>query len=199
MFLSLWIPIQKQTLLQFIFKLGSNNSLDGTNHFEKHQVVSVVVTPNDGIEDGASVASSDVTISKRTPSNLTICITPEDPLPGADDVLCQVDSLYDADGDTLTYDFVWTVDGSAYNGVQATTTHRGDTIEGSVTTNPETWTCTLTLTDDDGASVSSATIEVLVGCEDESVIKSSCPAEDCAEILHDGFSVGDGLYWIFSR
>ena len=85
-----------------------------------------------------------------------------------DDLYCEilVEST-DPNGDTVTYTFDWTVDGSTYNGT--TTAYSGDTIPASETNAGEVWACTVTPND---------------GTEDgdvatDSVTVSSCGLTDC--------------------
>ena len=175
---------------------GTANTLDGTTHFSKHQSIHVIVTPSDGIDTGTAMQSTSVSVSNSAPETPVVSFNPADPEPGVDNLTCQVDYLFDADGDPITYDFVWTIEGTTYTGTPLTTNQTDDTIAGTETTNNENWTCTLTVTDDDGASASSATTPILVGCEPDTGTKPSCAAEDCAEILFDGYSTGNGNYWI---
>ena len=140
--------------------------------------------------------STSVSVSNSAPEIPVVSFNPADPEPGVDNITCQVDYLFDADGDPITYDFVWTIEGATYTGTPLTTNQTDDTIAGTETTNNENWTCTLTVTDDDGASASSANTPILVGCAPDTGTKPSCAAEDCAEILFDGYSTGNGNYWI---
>ena len=63
------------------------------------------------------------------PSAASIAIANTGPLEQVDDLYCEVlvDSI-DPDGNSVTYTFDWTVDGSAYNGTPTTTVYSGDTI-----------------------------------------------------------------------
>ena len=56
------------------------------------------------------------------------------PLEQVDDLYCEilVDSI-DPDGNSITYTFDWTVEGSTYNRIPAMTAYNGDTIPASET------------------------------------------------------------------
>ena len=54
----------------------TGSTLDGATYFDKDQVVYVVVTPNDGYEDGAAVSSSSVVVSNTAPGAPTVPLTP---------------------------------------------------------------------------------------------------------------------------
>ena len=73
------------------------------------------------------------------PSAASIAIANTGPLEQVDDLYCEVlvDSI-DPDGNSVTYTFDWTVDGSAYNGTPTTTVYSGDTLA-SETTAGEVW------------------------------------------------------------
>jgi hypothetical protein len=112
------------------------------------------------------------------------------------DLICSIDTeSTDADGDDITYTIEWDVDGVAYT--DATTTYyTGDTVPYGDYSSGETWTCTVTPNDgyEDGDSAS-AEYEV-VGCIEDNGETEECPGTDCLQILEDGYSSGDGTYWI---
>ncbi|MFH1469813.1 MAG: Ig-like domain-containing protein [Pseudomonadota bacterium] len=136
-------------------------TLDGATYFDKHQDVVVTVTPSDGIDTGAPVASAAVTILNTPPTAPTVSIDPSDPEEGTDDLLCQVDvASTDADGDTITYVMDWDVDGTFYSGT-ATTTWPGDTVPATATTAGEVWTCSATPDDgDDYGDIGEASVTI---------------------------------------
>jgi hypothetical protein len=62
-------------------------------------------------------------------------------------IVCEITSpSTDADGDPITYDFAWDVDGESYTDTD-TDTHDGDTVPGDALASDETWTCTVTPND----------------------------------------------------
>jgi hypothetical protein len=132
----------------------TGSSLDGVTYFDKDQEVHVVVTPNDGSDDGSSATSSSITVSNTAPGAPSLSIDPDEPVEGADDLLCQIDSdSSDDDEDAITYTITWEVDGVSYTDA-TTTTETGDTILYEVWAAGETWACTVTPNDgtDDGDS-----------------------------------------------
>ncbi len=147
---------------------ATGTSLDGASYFDKDQDVYVVVTPNDGTEDGTAVSSSSVTVLNTAPEAPVISVDPADPSAGVDDLTCLVDTdSTDADGDSVTYTTSWTVDGVSYaSGGSAdtadtgawsgpsTTTWTDDTVPAEDTLPGEEWICTATPNDgdDDGAA-----------------------------------------------
>ncbi len=125
--------------------------------------VYVVATPTDGIAPGAGMTSAVLTIGNTAPEAPGVAVTPAGPAPGADDLLCSITPSADVDGDTVDYQFAWTVDGAPYAGA-TTTTYPGDTVPGAATATGETWTCTVTPSD--GTDTGPAGIaSVSVDCE----------------------------------
>ena len=143
----------------------TGSTLDGATSFAKGDTVHVLVTPNDGEESGLAVASNAITILNTPPTAPGISITPTDPEPGVDDLVCSVDTASDdADGDAVTYGFEWDVDGVAFGG--ATDLAMGSTVGGAETNAAETWTCVVTPEDGEGAGSSAISdVEVSNSCQ----------------------------------
>ena len=121
------------------------------------------VTPNDGLEDGASLDSSSLTVRNTLPDAPTLDLSTLDPEPGGDDLVCLIDTAAsDIDGDALTYTFTWYHDGPVWSGLTSQTTWPGDTIDSQYLVEDETWLCEVETSDGVGASVyaSSATATV---------------------------------------
>ncbi len=137
----------------------SGSSLDGATWFDKHQTVALVVTPNDGEDDGDTAADS-VDVLNSPPGAPIIAIEPEEPEAGLDDLVCTIltDGV-DADEDSLDYSFLWEVDGAAFTAT-STSTWPGDTVTAANTSHMEEWTCVVTSNDgdDDGDSATATTI-----------------------------------------
>lgn len=126
----------------------TSGTLDGSVHFNKHQVVAVSVTPNDGFTDGPSVTSGGVTIRNSLPFPPSLSFVPADPVEGEDDVWCSIDTpAVDNDGDTVTHGFSWELDGVSWGGATITTVTVGDTIPLSETSAGQVWACTVTSND----------------------------------------------------
>ncbi|MGC6508152.1 MAG: fibrinogen-like YCDxxxxGGGW domain-containing protein [Myxococcota bacterium] len=151
------------------------------------------VTPSDGITTGQTVNSSSLTVTNTAPTAPTILITPTNPVVGADDLICNVIlPSTDTDGDAVSYSMTWLQNGTPYTGV--TTTWQGDTVPAHELQVNDTWTCVATPNDgiDDGPTASAnKTIEL---CLDGSI--PACAATTCEDILLDGFSAGDGTYYL---
>ena len=122
-------------------------------NFAKDDVIEVVVTPNDGINDGLSMTSDSLTISNSAPTQPMVSISP-DPAANSDDLDCQITaSSTDADGDSITYTYEWFVGANPISQkTTANTTNLTDTLLAASTATDETWTCVVTPNDgtDDG-------------------------------------------------
>jgi hypothetical protein len=113
------------------------NSLSGASHFDKHASIQVAVTPNDGADEGVTAVSDPLTVLNSPPESATIEIVPSVAEP-EDDLECLVSvDASDADGDTVSYDFDWFVDGAA-------TSFTGAMVPAAATTHGERWECEVT-------------------------------------------------------
>ena len=78
----------------------TGSSLSGLEYFDKHQVVSLMVTPSDGIESGPAVAAGSRLVRNTPPGPPELLVIPEVPVEGVDDVWCAIDTgSSDADED----------------------------------------------------------------------------------------------------
>jgi hypothetical protein len=128
----------------------TGSSLDGLSWFDKHQQVTVRITPSDGEDDG-SVYTSSVTVLNSPPSAPAVAIEPEQPLAGQDGLLCSLTAeSTDDDGDEIGYAIAWAVDGAAFTDV-ADTVLTGDTVLAEHLNADERWTCSATPSDEDEA------------------------------------------------
>lgn len=112
------------------------------------------MTASDGTDTSSAGVSDTVTIENTAPTPPTIAIFPDEPEYGVDDVRCQVTvDSGDTDGDEVSYEFTWTRDGVAFTGA-STTLYDDDTVSASVTSEGETYTCSVVATDgtDDAAT-----------------------------------------------
>ena len=145
----------------------TGSTLDGATFFDRDQVVEVTATPHDGTEFGTSMTSSSVTIVNSAPSTPAISISPSSPTEGTDDLICAIDTAStDADGDSITTTFTWTVDGLDYPAGDTadtatwlgpdTTIYTDDTVPAEDILDGETWVYTVTASDgtDTSAGVS---------------------------------------------
>jgi hypothetical protein len=153
---------------------ATSTTLTGAD-FDKNDDVFCTVTPTDGSDSGAAIDSDTVTIQNTAPEAPFISIIPAAPIAGADDLVCSVDvDSYDLDGDSVSYDYEWAVDGAYHS--------TGSTVPGTDTNAGETWTCTVTPNDgdEDGASSSA------------SVVIEAPAVEECWSLEFDG--VDDYIY-----
>ena len=160
----------------------AGSSLDGTDHFDKHDVIQVSVTPSDDDEVGVLVEASAVVVQNSPPSAPLISIAPEGPVGGMDVLQCSIDGPgEDADGDPVLYALSWERDGDPYPDVgpedtglawvgPLTDDWTDDTVPAEDTHPDEAWTCSVTSWDDEGPG-DEATASVLLsapppGCGD---------------------------------
>lgn len=135
---------------------GTSSSLDGGTYFSSGDVVRVSVVPGDGTDSGSSVASSSVTVVNTVPSLDSVALSPASPAIG-DDVVATASGGSDIDGDTITYTYAWSIDGSEVFSESSTATT--STLASSYTAKGSSITVSVTPSDADGdgsAVVSSA-------------------------------------------
>ena len=130
---------------------GSSNTL-ASGFFVRDETITVSVQAFDQT-DFSIAETEDITISNTAPTAPTISLTPSAPIEGSDDLVCTIiGTSSDADGDSISYGFSWTVDGNPYNNVS--TNPSTSTVSASATTSGEEWICTVTPSDgtDDGTA-----------------------------------------------
>lgn len=117
----------------------TSDTLDSSN-FVKGEAVYVIAYPYDGTDTGSGVTSSTKTVLNTPPEAPTVLVAPTDAEP-EDDLECTITSgSYDADGDSISYSYVWTLDG-------ASTGITSDVVDATYTADDEVWTCTVTPND----------------------------------------------------
>ena len=89
----------------------TGSTLDGSSYFDKADEVYVVVTPNDGTEDGAALSSDTVTVVNTAPSIASVSVTPSDATV-TDTLSCSYSGFADADGDSDASTYSWTIGGT---------------------------------------------------------------------------------------
>ena len=124
------------------------------------------------------------------PEAPVVSVTPSTPLEG-DELVCNIDTpSTDFDGDSISYSFSWTVDGTPYVGTMASTTYTDDTIPAGTVLVGEVWECSVTPndgTDDGAAGLGAATVGTLSSWSD-------CPADQVipdADYTFTGENLGD--------
>ncbi len=93
---------------------ASTNTLTGAS-FSKTDELSCTVTPDDGDDLGDPVPSSTVTVLNTAPTMTSVSITPESPT-SATDLTASITGASDADGDSISYAYAWTVNGVSVGG-----------------------------------------------------------------------------------
>ena len=89
---------------------ASGSTLNGSTYFDKNEEVYVVVTPNDGTEDGTALTSDTVTVSNTAPTVSGVSLDP-DPAYAEDVLLCTY-TFADDDSDSDSLHLQWTIDGT---------------------------------------------------------------------------------------
>ena len=131
--------------------------------YTRGDVISVEVTPSDPVGDGVSQSYGPFTVQNSPPSAPVVYIEPQEPIVEFDDLQCVVDEeSEDADGDTVTYSILWTVDGVLYTGPTLTSSLSGDTVVYSETLGYEDWSCSVLPNDGiDTGSAGTDTVTVI--------------------------------------
>jgi hypothetical protein len=78
--------------------LGFDTTTLGPSHFDNGDTVGCYMTPNDGVDDGPTVASNTVKVDNSIPSITGVSISP-DPAGVADALTCTHSGWFDGDGD----------------------------------------------------------------------------------------------------
>ena len=146
-----WHSIDGMTGVDSEILGGSGDTIDGTL-FDKDDQVYVVVTPNDGIADGANVTSPTLTISNSAPTGITAPITSSDSFYNDSTLTCTATaSDIDPEDAVLTYTYVWSTGDTGPNLV----------LDGSMMPGAQV-TCTATAIDTSGESITIDTTETLL-------------------------------------
>jgi hypothetical protein len=112
--------------------VGSTNTLSGA--FSGGDIVTCIVTPNDGTNSGTPVAAT-ILISNTAPSIASVTITPN-PAVASDTLTCSHNGFVDVDGDADASTYLWTVNGSTMGSastLSGSLINKGDTVVCQVT------------------------------------------------------------------
>ncbi|MFT5582891.1 MAG: hypothetical protein ACI9VR_000468 [Cognaticolwellia sp.] len=132
--------------------VGTSATLDSAS-FSKGQSVYVVVTPNDGFEDGLPVTSNTATVTNTLPTLSGLSLSPSAPY--TLETLSASQTTADADGDTVTVTYAWTVDGT----LQSET---GSTLDASLSSKGQVVSVTATPNDGESdGSTDTASVTIL--------------------------------------
>jgi len=133
----------------------SLSGADPTQYFGRGDEVYVVVTPNDGVDDGLPMISSSVIILNSVPTTPTIVLEGSSTIPFSftDDLICSVDiPAEDADPeDSITYDFEWIRNSGVIAQELRETSDIEDTLDSSIVSGGD-WTCEVTASDGSNSS-----------------------------------------------
>jgi hypothetical protein len=169
--------------------LSSTSETLASPDFAAGHTVACVVTPNDGTDDGAPVTSNTVTIENTAPEIEGVTLSP-DPAYESDSVVCTPGSASDADGDSVSYAYAWTLDGGSLSATSANLT-------GSDFDKGDTLICTITPNDgsDDGSSVSSDPLTISnspPSISSASITPANPGADETLAVTIAGWSDDDG-------
>ncbi len=165
---------------------GANGSLAGT-HFSRGDSVYAWVYPHDGFVEGDGAQTYTALIENSAPTPPTVSITPSRPVPQVDSVVCSVaNPSVDADGDSLSYVFVWTVDG--VNSGAASTVGTVSTLPASAVDASAVIFCQAYATDGDANSAISASAVTSAGVG----VRANCKSlRSLGETVSGYFGVDD--------
>lgn len=178
--------------------------LDGLDTFQRTDDVSYTIVANDGIEDGEAFSSPTYTVVNKPPET-PLAYVGAVPTLDESDIHCALEEeVVDADGDTFTLTFKWTLDGSPYTGLTATTDYSGDTIPNPATELKDKWTCVVEASDGTDTSVSEV-VETIVRperiyyyAESKSDLRnmgSSCSSDGQTGYYGYNYYSGGGMTW----
>ena len=132
---------------------STDNTLDASE-FDKNQTIYVVVTPNDGDEDGADFTSASIRSVNTAPTFTAVSITPSTGITESTTLTCSPTGWDDDDDDTEAYRYEWTIGGS--------TVGTGSPPTGAAFDKGDAVPCTATAFDgeDTGTRLTSAPVSV---------------------------------------
>ena len=136
------------------------------------------VTPFDGEVHGLVVRTGTAMVGNSSPSIQSVSITPDNP-GTADDLVASVEGT-DPDGDTLTYAYLWTVDGVAVQGGASDTLASDNTSRGQEVA--------LVVIPNDGSVDGGAAFS------DPVTVVNTLPAVDGVELLPDPLFTADDAF-----
>ena len=131
---------------------------------QNFDLATAAIYPNDvlrcyALATDASGAShsqyAEVIIEQRAPIAPTVVISPSEPEPGVDDLLCTATGASDPDGLPIVTTFTWTSSAGA--------TVNGDTVQSANASGGETWTCTVEVSDGTSTTTVSESVDVTGG------------------------------------
>lgn len=146
---------------------GSDSFSLSSSYFKRGTEIRVTVTPSDGELSGPSVTSDSVIVKNAAPSfsqypSLSVYDTVDDASP----LTCQFVAT-DADGDPLTYSYLWYVN-------DVPSTYTDSTLPATATSIGERWYCAVTVSDGSADGVlNGSSSQVLVATNVQGIIRDS--------------------------
>ena len=152
--------------VDIIVSTGSGSSfsaLNGAFAFDRNDEIYVLVTPNDGLDDGLTVESDHAIALNTAPTEPSIILTSavNPPIEGVDDLTCSVTGpSMDLDGNAITYLYEWLDNVNFTQQITSNSLSTSDIYLGSGTTSG-TWTCLVSAFDGtDYSTAASAQITI---------------------------------------
>ena len=159
-----WHVVDANNGLDSIVQTGSGNTLDGSlsTGFDRDDEVYVMVTPNDGTENGVSVESDHAMVLNSPPvaPGIAVLGSGSPPIAQVDSLTCAVTTpSTDLDGDSFLYTYNWydpsgNLFQSLYN-----VTDLSDEVADTDTSEGQ-WECEVVVSDGTDSTASNATINV---------------------------------------
>ena len=118
---------------------GQTNSTLSNSNYAKGELMTVSVTPNDGVVSGSALMAAGVTILNSLPTMPLVSITT--PAYDSTNLTCTPTGSTDANGDPISYSFAWYKNSLLQSGLITNTVSASDTGIG------ETWKCSVTPND----------------------------------------------------
>jgi len=185
--------------IEYTFKWFQNNEESETTGPEIPEGVTATddswrceVTPwSLGKSGEKGVSDVDINARNQPPGPPGVAIEPSDPQP-EEGLYCAIHRpSLDMDGDAVTYSYEWWRTDSSGDSVRLGFTE--SKIPAGETRGLDNWTCVVTPNDGE-ADGESAADSVDVDCIEGT--HASCPGASCLDILEQGVSTGDGIYWL---
>lgn len=119
-----------------------------------------------------------LTLVNAPPSEPAVQVTPGNgAVAGLDDLVCELDRpAVDPDGDTVSYNILWSRNGMPWLGLQSDSILPGDTVPTASLNEGDLWTCGVTASDGPSSVTASASQDVLTCTSDVEVFVATASA-----------------------
>lgn len=155
-----WVWLVNGSTVKSETTTGTSATLDGASFFDSGDTVSVFVTPTDGTGLGTSVASTSLTVVNSLPTLDSVALSPSAPK-ADEDVTATVSGADDLDGDSLTFTYIWSVNGTEVS--TDSSTSESASLDASNYGKGDSITVSVSAADADGSSsaVTSSAVNVV--------------------------------------